>query len=142
MSPGLLLSVIDLYKLEIGQFFGKHKFSAFVSPKKTWEGFFGQFVGSAFAVLLLTVLENMPLTGTAKYYHFTSWASMFGFYIMISLGSCVGDLFESLYKRAAQVKDSNDIIQGLAHGGILDKWDSVSFCFVISHIWLEAGLLY
>lgn len=133
MSPGLLLS---------GNFLVSTSFRPLSHQKKTWEGFFGQFVGSAFAVLLLTVLENMPLTGTAKYYHFTSWASMFGFYIMISLGSCVGDLFESLYKRAAQVKDSNDIIQGLAHGGILDKWDSVSFCFVISHIWLEAGLLY
>ncbi len=98
-----------------GRLFGKHKLYAEVSPNKTWEGFFGGFVGAigflfiqrAYFFPTLTVLDCFVLGG---------------------LGSVLGpagDLCESMLKRAYGVKDSGVIIPG--HGGMLDRIDALIF---------------
>lgn len=98
-----------------GRLFGKHKLYPEVSPNKTWEGFFGGFVGAigflflqrAFFFPTLTVLDCFVLGG---------------------LGSVLGpagDLCESMLKRAYGVKDSGVIIPG--HGGMLDRIDALIF---------------
>ena len=98
-----------------GRFLGKHKLYPEVSPAKTWEGFFGGFVGSigflflqkAFFFSHLTVVDCLVLG------------------ILGGILGPAGDLCESMLKRAYGVKDSGTIIPG--HGGMLDRIDALIF---------------
>ena len=90
-----------------GSTLGKHKLFPSVSPKKSWEGFFGGLVASAVAAGLLLGWEQ-------AYYG-----------VLISIIATWGDLFESMIKRSVGVKDSGSILPG--HGGILDRIDSLLF---------------
>ncbi len=97
-----------------GVLFGKHRLCERLSPKKSWEGFWGGFVCCLIAGALLAGWAGMPAWWTGALY-----------------GACVsvlatwGDLFESQLKRTAGVKDSGSIIPG--HGGVLDRIDSLLF---------------
>jgi phosphatidate cytidylyltransferase len=98
-----------------GRALGRHKLMERVSPKKTWEGFAGGAAGSvigAVAVKLL-FLPTLPLAAC----------------VAIGAGGAVlgplGDLSESMLKRAAGVKDSGRVVPG--HGGLLDRIDAVLF---------------
>lgn len=121
----LLLVFVMIWINDTGAFltgtaFGRHRLFERLSPKKSWEGFFGGLVFSAatgFVAALvlpqyLTLLN--PLGG-----------ALLG--VTVSVLATWGDLFESLLKRTAGVKDSGHIMPG--HGGILDRIDS--FLFVI-----------
>ena len=97
-----------------GRVFGSRKLAPLVSPNKTIEGLVGGVVagvvvGMAFS--LLAGVQPMQLPAVAL----VALAAV--------LFSVVGDLFESLLKRHAGVKDSGDLIPG--HGGILDRIDGV-----------------
>lgn len=96
-----------------GRFLGKHKLAPHLSPKKTVEG----AIGGMTASLLL---------GTAYAAHFLPalplWYA-FGVSGLAGAAGMAGDLFESLLKRAAGVKDSGTIIPG--HGGMFDRADSI-----------------
>ena len=97
-----------------GRTFGRHKLSPRISPNKTIEGLaggllLGMLAGMAFASL--TGIDWRALPAVAL----TCLATV--------LASVVGDLYESLLKRHAGMKDSGDLIPG--HGGILDRVDSV-----------------
>lgn len=112
-----LLGVVfmgDIFAYLIGLKFGKRKLLPLISPKKTVEGAFGGLLGSLLAGLVLGYF-------VLKIPFFAS--------ILISLSAAVvgqvGDLFESLLKRVAEVKDSGSIMPG--HGGILDRIDGVLF---------------
>ncbi len=101
-----------------GRFLGKHKMSGAISPKKTWEGFVGGILGPpAFMFIGKALFPDTfaPLTTTD---------------ILIVSGPIailgpIGDLCESLWKRAFDVKDSGNLIPG--HGGMLDRVDAVFF---------------
>ncbi len=98
-----------------GRFLGKHKLYAEVSPGKTWEGFFGGFVGSIGG---LFVMRAFFFPGLHAY----------DCLVIGALGSVLGpagDLCESMLKRAYGVKDSGKIIPG--HGGMLDRIDALIF---------------
>lgn len=111
----------DAFGLFIGKPFGKRKLSQ-LSPSKTWEGFIGGTLATALiSWLLLPVVlnkwgpENFPLNGP-----------MLGLLaIPASILAQAGDLFESMLKRFAGVKDSSHLISAL--GGFLDKMDSTLF---------------
>jgi len=108
-----------------GILLGKHKMAPSISPKKSWEGFFG---GMVFAVLMGFL-----------YASFTTMLSLADWVILsfiIVLTGTAGDLFESLLKREAGVKDSGKIMPG--HGGILDRFDSLLLIipFVFLYIYL------
>ena len=98
-----------------GRFLGKHKLYPAVSPSKTWEGFFGGFVGSIGGLFILrgfffpamTVLDCVALGAVC------------------GVVGPAGDLCESMLKRAYEVKDSGKIIPG--HGGMLDRIDALIF---------------
>lgn len=108
--------------------FGKHKLFERISPKKTWEGFFGGF--------LLTCAASV-LFGLA-------WPQWFGFpgnvWWWIGLGaSCsvfatFGDLIESMIKRNLHIKDSGNLIPG--HGGILDRIDSLLLVLPVAFLYI------
>lgn len=94
---------------------GKHRLCERLSPKKSWEGFWGGFLFSVAAGVLTPIIIGV---------HDAHAYVMWGIYgAAVSVFSTYGDLFESLIKRTIGVKDSGKIIPG--HGGILDRIDSL-----------------
>ena len=103
----------------VGSKIGKRKLYPAVSPNKSVEGALGGLGGAVIGVLLSKVCF-LPIIGFFD-------AVLIGL-ILGGMGQ-LGDLFESLLKRACQVKDSGNMIPG--HGGILDRLDSLLFAFPI-----------
>lgn len=109
-----------------GRAFGKHKLYPAVSPGKTWEGLVGGTLGSvggAFVVQAFLLPSLSPLAVLAVA-------------LPCSVLGPIGDLSESMLKRAYQVKDSGKIIPG--HGGLLDRVDAL--LFNLPYVWLYATL--
>jgi phosphatidate cytidylyltransferase len=106
----------DTFAYFAGHAFGRHKLFERISPKKTWEGFAGGIAGSVVGAL---VTRWLLLPGELSV----------GGAVVVGLGAAVlgplGDLAESMIKRAAGVKDSSRIIPG--HGGLLDRIDALLF---------------
>ncbi len=107
-----------------GTFFGKHKLSPEISPKKTWEGFFGGMVTTIlFAVGLGYGYELLDkLTTGDNHFTVNIWLLVIMAFVSTFLG-LLGDLIASLIKRQCGVKDFGNILPG--HGGIMDRFDSV-----------------
>ncbi len=99
----------------VGRKLGKRKLSPRVSPNKSMEGLAGGLVTGLVVVLLISVFK-LHLSGLTLL-AFTLLSAM------TILVSVLGDLFESMLKRQAGVKDSGNILPG--HGGILDRIDSL-----------------
>lgn len=99
----------------VGSLFGRRKLFERLSPKKSWEGFWGGMSFCALAGVLFYYLAPDTL----------GLAAWIGFGITVSVLSTWGDLFESMMKRSLGVKDSGKLIPG--HGGILDRIDSLLF---------------
>ena len=123
LSPLVLLAamslvwVADIAAFFSGRRFGRHKLAPSVSPGKTWEGAWG----AALAVVLLGVAWLQlgdRLAGPL------SWVLAVLLLIVLTSVSIIGDLFESLMKRQAGVKDSGKLLPG--HGGVLDRIDSLT----------------
>lgn len=95
----------------IGCLIGRHKMFERISPKKTWEGFFG---GVAIAVGASVVM--------AQYFEIMNIWQWIGLAIVIVIAGTLGDLIESNFKREMQIKDSGNFLPG--HGGLLDRFDS------------------
>lgn len=119
-SPTLLLAVMALVWVAdsaayfAGRAFGKHKLAPSISPGKTWEGVAGAAVG-----VLLYGVAVAPLLPEVRHLDRIVLA---GCLLLLVALSVVGDLFESLAKRQADLKDSSGLLPG--HGGILDRIDS------------------
>jgi phosphatidate cytidylyltransferase len=94
-----------------GKRFGKHKLAPSISPGKTWEGVLGAFVAITIYAALLSYLT-----------HQSYWFVLVFWGVMIL--SIMGDLFESLIKRQAGIKDSGNLLPG--HGGVLDRIDGLT----------------
>jgi phosphatidate cytidylyltransferase len=107
----------------IGRRFGKHQLSPRLSPKKTWEGYWGGVIFGTAGTAALAVLWHR-LGGPA-----ITWWQGAALGAALSILTTLGDLGESMFKRQAGMKDSSQIIPG--HGGVLDRMDS----------WLWAGAL-
>ncbi|MBQ6690780.1 MAG: phosphatidate cytidylyltransferase [Rikenellaceae bacterium] len=101
----------DVFAFLVGITLGRHRLCERISPKKSWEGFIGGIVAAMGVALLAAHLlgENMYV-----------WAGMG---ILTALAAVAGDLIESMFKRAAGVKDSGAIMPG--HGGWFDRFDAV-----------------
>lgn len=94
-----------------GKKFGKHKLAPTISPGKTWEGVFGALIAvTIFGAILHVVFDIKTLT-------------IFPALWIITGFGVIGDLFESMMKRQANIKDSGDLLPG--HGGILDRIDGI-----------------
>jgi len=109
----------------VGRSLGKHKLSPRLSPKKTWEGYFGGVIvgvlggaglAALFAAFAGPASSVTPLRG-----------AILG--LVLSTVTTLGDLGESMIKRQVGVKDSGNLLPG--HGGVFDRIDS----------WLWAGVL-
>ena len=128
VSPGgvlLLMPVLLTWATDIGGFFvgravGGRKLSPAVSPSKTVAGAIGGLVASIVVAWLSVRFVLRPVAQLA----FSPLGTIV-FGVVVSVAAQVGDLFESLLKREAGVKDSSAIIPG--HGGVLDRFDSLFF---------------
>ncbi|WP_305811115.1 phosphatidate cytidylyltransferase [Photobacterium leiognathi] len=111
-----------------GKRFGKHKMAPAVSPNKTIEGLIG---GVVLAVIITWIGANLLAIP------FVSISSLLLIAIITVVISVLGDLVESMFKRASGVKDSGNILPG--HGGILDRIDSLTAAipvFALLYLWL------
>lgn len=129
-QPLILLAVFvtiwvnDTGAYVVGVTMGKHRLFERISPKKSWEGFFG----GAFFALLSGYAFSMfiPEISLVQWLIFSELVVVFGTY---------GDLVESLLKRTVHVKDSSNLIPG--HGGILDRFDSMVLVAPVIYIYLN-----
>jgi len=127
----LILStwVCDTAAYVIGSYFGKHKLIERISPKKSVEGTVAGFVFSVLTAYLchiwfvqgLRVVDSLVIGAIAG-----------------SIGQ-YGDLFESMFKRDAGVKDTSTIIPG--HGGIMDRFDSLTISAPVVYLYLRVVLI-
>ncbi|MGA9174373.1 MAG: phosphatidate cytidylyltransferase [Thermoactinomyces sp.] len=106
----------------IGKKWGKRKLWPQISPNKTIEGSLGGILFGMVISLIIWLIY--PKLG--------SFAWALGIGILITVVGQMGDLIESAWKRSAGVKDSGGILPG--HGGVLDRFDSLLFAFVILHL--------
>lgn len=131
-GPGILLALFavvwmaDIAAYFSGKAFGKHKLAPNISPGKTWEGAFGAVIG-----VVIYGLAMRLLTGYAPL-ALPLWVIAL---IAITAVSIIGDLYESMLKRQAGIKDSSNILPG--HGGVLDRIDSLTSTMpIIALLWL------
>lgn len=126
-----LIWVADSGAYFAGRAFGRRKLSPQVSPGKTWEGVAGALAGAATCGLVLSQLELVR----------ASMPALVLLSLVVAAVSIGGDLFESLLKRQAGMKDSGTLLPG--HGGALDRIDSLLAAapvFIVGVAVLEAGL--
>ncbi len=128
-SPLLVLSffvtvwVYDAGAYLVGMSIGKHRLFERISPKKSWEGFFGGMVFTLASGCIFAQFE--PILNIWQW---------LGFSLIIVIFATLGDLSESLLKRTLGVKDSGTLLPG--HGGILDRFDSVLFASLAISLYL------
>jgi phosphatidate cytidylyltransferase len=134
LSVNFVLSVLcivwmaDIGAYAAGRAFGRKKLAPSISPGKSWEGVYGGLVGVMLLAVVWTLwVDNaVAVDGPSL---FTRLRNQFGWIGMAAASaalaglSVVGDLFESLVKRAAGAKDSSHLLPG--HGGVLDRIDAL-----------------
>ena len=129
LLPFILSFACDTFAYFVGCSIGKHKLAPKVSPKKSVEGAIGGLAGNVVCGLLFAFVMNRWFDGSAVY----------GAMILMSLAcgvvAQIGDLSFSLIKREFGIKDYGKLF--LAHGGVLDRFDSVLFVTPIIEIILN-----
>ena len=126
--PILIPFIADAGGYFAGMLFGKHKMAPVLSPKKTWEGAVGEFLVSVLAMIIYGLIMELGFGLDYQY--------LFGaLYGLIGAGiSIIGDLSFSMIKREVGIKDYGKLFA--AHGGVLDRFDSVVFAAPVVEILL------
>lgn len=134
-GPGILLAILavvwmaDIAAYFSGKAFGKHKLAPSISPGKTWEGAIGAGLGVVlYGVVLRICFAFEPVA-------LPLWVLCL---LAVTAISIIGDLYESMLKRQAGIKDSSNVLPG--HGGVLDRIDSLTSTLpVVALLWLLAS---
>ena len=132
--PLILTWATDTGAYAVGRTVGGRKLIPSVSPGKTVSGAIGGLVTSVLVTWLYVVLVLRP---SAQLAMTTAGIVIFG--LAISIAAQLGDIFESLLKREAGVKNSSTLLPG--HGGVLDRLDSLFFVLPVAHLMLGWLLL-
>jgi len=128
LSAMCIVWVADIAAYFAGRQFGRHKLAPGISPGKTWEGVAGGLLGvGMLAAGWTTAIDTWAgIDGPSLFGHLRErfgWVGMLALSAALAGLSVVGDLFESLVKRAAGAKDSSRLLPG--HGGVLDRIDAL-----------------
>ena len=115
LYPFLVAWIFDTGSYFSGNFLGYHKICPKVSPKKSWEGLFGGALGVLVFNFILFKNKGVLFILSAS--------------VLLVIIAFLGDIFVSLLKRQAKIKDSGNILPG--HGGLLDRFDSVFFVVLV-----------
>ena len=115
----------DIGAYFVGRLVGRTPLSPLVSPKKTWEGFFG-----GLALAAVTAAGINAYSPTFRY----GTAEAAGFGVVVGAAGVLGDLGESLVKRDGGAKDASSRLPGF--GGLLDVMDSILFAAPVAYLWL------
>jgi phosphatidate cytidylyltransferase len=128
-SPGIVIGFFlliwanDTGAYLTGASLGRHKLFERISPKKTWEGFFGGLIFAAAVAWLLSgwlgIIDSFQWVVIA---------------LIVTIAGTYGDLVESMLKRSTGVKDSGTIMPG--HGGFLDRFDSAMLAFPLVYLFI------
>ncbi len=131
--PILAIIASDVGAYTVGKLFGRRKLAPQVSPNKTLEGAFG---GLGFAVLIV----SLTTYGLGQLYglHVDIYDTLL-FSVLVSSAAQLGDLFESLIKRWAGVKDAGFFLPG--HGGALDRIDGMLFAVPVAYYFVTLVIL-
>jgi phosphatidate cytidylyltransferase len=128
-SPGIIIGFFillwtnDTAAYLTGITLGRHRLFERLSPKKSWEGFFGGVAGAA--------IMGYLISGWLGVVDKPGWIIIA---VIISVTGTYGDLIESMFKRSIGVKDSGTIMPG--HGGFLDRFDSVVISFPMVYLYI------
>lgn len=116
----------DIFAYFIGSWLGKHKLAPRVSPKKSWEGLAGNFIG------------NFAAASFSKFFLYQEWTwiDVLCIGLIIGFAAQMGDLVESTWKRGAGIKDSSPSPLIPGHGGLLDRIDSLLFATPLFYSYL------
>lgn len=129
-SPGIVIGFfILIWANDTGAYlcgisFGRHRLMKRISPKKSWEGFFGGLIAAALTAWLLS--------GWLGVLNSVQWIAVS---VIVSVAGTYGDLIESMLKRGTGVKDSGTIMPG--HGGFLDRFDSTVIAFPLVYLFIS-----
>ena len=128
--------IADIAAYFSGRAFGRAKLAPNISPGKTWAGAFGAALGvmAYFGVYFVVTLP------AGESFRVGAFAAILVLSIGLTALSIVGDLFESMLKRQAGVKDSSNLLPG--HGGILDRIDSLTSTLPMTVVFFAAFSAY
>lgn len=118
----ILAWVNDTGAYFVGTFLGKHKMAPKISPKKSWEGFFGGWLIAVLCAVGLFILRANLVSQEGLFYTLYMYLPVV---ILLTPLAVVGDLLASVIKRKCGIKDFGKIMPG--HGGVMDRFDSVLF---------------
>jgi phosphatidate cytidylyltransferase len=130
----LCMKMADSGGYFFGTRFGKHKLAPIISPKKSWEGLFGGIVFCVVVNIVWWIVSKGHINSAVSFS--LGHGLILGF--LFPIVGTLGDLVESMFKRAVDVKDSNTMVYGL--GGILDMVDSILFAAPMLYIYIELFL--
>jgi len=130
----LCMKMADSGGYFFGTRFGKHKLAPVISPKKSWEGLAGGIVFCVAVNIIWLIASQGHINSSIQ----LSLGHALALGFLFPIVGTAGDLVESLFKRAVDVKDSNTMVYGL--GGILDMIDSILFAAPMLYIYIELFL--
>jgi phosphatidate cytidylyltransferase len=128
----LVVKLGDVGAFAVGLSVGKHKMFPRISPKKSWEGLAGGLAASMLAsVAMVWIAKRYDMGGPLA-----TLSGLHGAALGLVLGvvGVLGDLVESMFKRAVNIKDSAGLLPGM--GGILDMFDSLTFTPAVLYFYL------
>ncbi len=134
----IVIAIAGVFLADAGAYFtgralGRTKLAPRISPGKTVEGLVGGIVGGTVGVVLTRLVFDwliFPDPGTGM-----PLVHCLALGPLLVLPSVAGDLFESMLKRDARIKDSGNLIPG--HGGIMDRLDSILFALPVTYYYLS-----
>lgn len=126
LLTGLILTfAIDTAAYAVGRMVGRRRLAPSISPGKTWEGSFGAVAAGAGAAIAITAGFGLDI----------AWWQAMALGLLVSVFSQLGDLAESMVKRAAGAKDAGALVPG--HGGMLDRLDSLIPAVAVLYYFLQ-----
>jgi len=123
LSVMAIVWIADIGAYFSGKAFGRRKLAPSISPGKSWEGAIGGWLAVLVLASLSTFAPALQDTFAVHLQRSMGWAGMLAVLTLVVAASVVGDLFESMLKRRAGMKDSSNLLPG--HGGVLDRIDAL-----------------